>query len=136
MFVFLLYLRANYSSVLDWSKEIKPQEINKWRGDVEQLVKEAKEDLLSCLPENPKQWRIEHVITWLAAHAPGLDSAALLLLKQMGLSGRALVEDFKTSVEPTNMKKALPYGVTLVTYIEIHLVLASNKLIATGQSIS
>jgi hypothetical protein len=93
-------------------------------------MKDPKTEFLSYFPEDKEEWRAEHVVTWLAGCAPGLDSADLFDLKKQKITGRSLFDHFKQLAPPR--QAPFPYNLTAGAYNEIHGALAGHKLIPPG----
>ena len=116
--------------MLAWSNATQPEQIEKWRKEVEALADSDAKRFLHAFPEDKEEWRAEHVVTWLAGCAPGLDSADLLYLNKEEIAGRSLFGHFK---EPAPPRQApFPYNLTAGAYDEIHGALAQHKLIPPG----
>ena len=116
--------------MLKWHDATKPAEIKKWREQVEALADSVENHFLHAFPPKKEKWRTEHVVTWLAGCAPGLDSADLFDLKKQKITGRSLFDHFK---EPAPPRQApFPYNLTAGAYNEIHGALVGRNLVPPG----
>ena len=121
---------SEYSPVLAWNHATQPEQIEKWREQVRKFVKDPKTEFRSYLPPDKEEWRTQHVITWLAGCAPGLDSEDLCDLRQQKITGGSLFDHFKQPAPPR--QAPFPYNLTAGAYNEIHVALARHNLIPAG----
>jgi hypothetical protein len=93
-------------------------------------VKDPKTEFRSYLPPDKEEWRTQHVITWLAGCAPGLDSEDLIDLKKQKIAIESLFEGFHQPAPPR--QAPFPYNLTAGAYNEIHGALVGRNLIPLG----
>ncbi len=93
-------------------------------------MKDPQTELQSYFPADKEEWRTEHVVTWLAGCAPGLDSADLIYLKTQKITGGSLLELFKQLAPPR--QPPFPYNLSVGAYNEICIALTRRNLIPPG----
>ncbi len=92
-------------------------------------MKDPQTELQSYFPADKEEWRTEHVVTWLAGCAPGLDSADLIYLKTQKINGSCFEDFIPESKPPTKFAFS---ELTEAAYQTIRKKLRENNLILPG----